>query len=145
MTNYEDESRGTYQNRDYARQIISFEGMKFKGSKGKLNVTPTDIDGFIQLNNENAYIFFELKHGNPHLPNGQGMALKNLVNALNEAGKNAVLFIAYHTSDSEADVIAADAIVDRFYDAKGWHQCPENVKAPLYRCISNWLAKEKTA
>ena len=141
MTNYEEESRGTYQNRDYARQIVSFEGMKFIGSTGVQNVTPTDIDGYIQLDNQDAFIFFELKHGEPKLPSGQAKAMTRLVDALSDAGKNSILFIAWHNSDKDEDVIAADAIVDRVYKDKRWERSPENVQISLNECISNYLRR----
>lgn len=141
MTNYEEESRGTYQNREYARQIVSFEGLRFVGSTGIANVTPTDIDGFIQLDNQDAFIFFELKHGEPRLPSGQAKAMTRLVDALNEAGKNSILFIAWHNSDKDEDVIAADAIVDRFYAKKEWKHSPENIQVSLHTCISNYLRR----
>lgn len=66
MKHYSDENRGTLQNEQYAKQLISFEGMKYDGRNGYKNVTPTDVDGFMQLDVENCFIFFELKrYGEP--------------------------------------------------------------------------------
>jgi len=39
---YTDDNRGTIQNRERARQIIDFHGLRIR------NITPTDIDGFIK-------------------------------------------------------------------------------------------------
>lgn len=81
MKYYSDANRGTFQNEQFAKQLVSFEGMKYKGRMGYNNVTPTDIDGFIQLDVWNCFIFFELKkYGVP--PDGQGCALSNLVDAV---------------------------------------------------------------
>lgn len=136
MNNYDDATRGTYQNVDFAKQLVSFEGMTFIGSSGIRNVTPTDIDGYIQLDNQNAFIFFELKHGETHLPNGQAKAFMRLIDALCESGKNAILFVGKHDCEAEEHVIAGEAEVDRYYINKQWiHVNP----APLKNYINGYL------
>lgn len=114
MNHYEDSTRGTFQNEEFARQLVSFEGMLYEGRQGKLNVSPTDIDGFIQLDKPNCFIFFELKkQGSP--PVGQGAALMRLVDAVEKSGAKSVLFIARHgTSDT---IVAKDAKLAEAY----WH------------------------
>ena len=136
MNNYENATRGTFQNADYAKQLVSFKGMRFIGSTGVYNVTPTDIDGYIQLDNQDAFIFFELKHGEPCLPDGQAKALTRLVDALNDGGKNAVLFIASHNNSAEEAVIAGGTIVNRYYINKHWILCEP---APLMNWIMEFL------
>lgn len=149
MTNYEEENRGTYQNRDFARQIVSFEGMKFVGSTGVENVTPTDVDGFIQLDNENAFIFFEIKHGEATVPTGQAKALMRTVDAIARGGGNAILFIATHNCESE-DVIAGETIVDRYYTDNSWTR-RGSYEVTLKQCVDNYInilhrnKEEKTA
>lgn len=111
---YTDDSRGTFQCEQYARQLVSFQGMKYKGRSGYRNVTPTDIDGFIQLDENNCFIFFELKRdGDP--PTGQGSALRSLVDAIDKGGAESVLLIAHHDEASENIIVAKDSIVDQIY------------------------------
>lgn len=148
MMSYLDSNRGTYQNEDHAKQIVSFEGMTFMGSTGKYNVTPTDVDGLIQLDNENAFIFFEIKHGAAIAPSGQAKALTRTVDTLTRGGGNAILFISTHNKDDGENVIAANTIVDRFYENGEWVHRGKHV-VTLKQCIDNYLAilneKEKSA
>ena len=62
---------GIFRNREYAKQLKSFSGLRF----GK--ITPTDIDGFLDFGN-NVYVFIETKHGDAPLPYGQKLALERL-------------------------------------------------------------------
>jgi hypothetical protein len=116
---YTDDSRGTFQCEQYARQLVSFQGMKYKGRSGYRNVTPTDIDGFIQLDENNCFIFFELKRdGDP--PAGQGSALQSLVDAIDKGGAESVLFIAQHGEPFENTIVARDSIVMWLYWKGRW-------------------------
>lgn len=118
MLHYTDADRGTFQNLEYARQLVSFDGMRYEGRCGLENVTPTDIDGYIQLDLHNIFIIFELKHiGIPS--DGQKNALVKMVDALRHDKKNnAVLFIAEHNTDGM--IIAKDAIVTKAYWRGRW-------------------------
>ena len=51
------------QNRSRARQIIDFSGIKYG------NITPTDIDGGFEKQNE-VFVFFEMKYGDAEMPTG---------------------------------------------------------------------------
>ena len=46
--------RGKIRNRDQAQQIRDFSGMCFRGT-----ITPTDIDGYFEINNE-LFVFMEI-------------------------------------------------------------------------------------
>ena len=117
MMEYTNENRGYIQNKERAKQLIEFTGMKYG------NATPTDIDGFIERYNE-AFVFFEIKHRCVNeVPTGQRMALTRLVDNLAIAGKKAVLFVAKHDiEDAGEDVIAADTEVTDIYYNGIWHK-----------------------
>lgn len=119
MNHYEDETRGLFQNESYAKQLVSFDGLKFNGRNGIANVTPTDIDGLVQLDNENCFIFFELKHSGD-VPSGQSDALTKLVDAVQAGGTNCVLFVAIHQTEFPETIMAKDSIVDRYYRKGAW-------------------------
>ncbi len=121
MNNYNDAERGKFQVEDYAKQLISFDGMKFEGQNGVRNVTPTDIDGMVELTNINAFIIFELKHSG-NLPQGQKQALAKLCDKIEDGGAHAVVFVATHNTPCSQTIIAKDAIVQMIYWDHKWHQ-----------------------
>lgn len=136
MRYYTNEHRGTFQNEQYAKQLVSFEGMKYRGRSGYRNVTPTDIDGFIQLDENNCFIFFELKRsGIPSV--GQGSALTSLVDAVSKSGSNCVLFVAQHDEQSENTIIAKDSIVNRIYWNGKWYS--EHHRRTLGELIDTYI------
>ena len=112
--NYTDENRGLIQNRERARQIIAFDGLRMKR-----RITPTDIDGFFEYGDK-VFVFYELKHGDAQPPKGQLLALKRIVKAINESGRKAVLFVCSHqVDDTDKDIDAASSIVTSvYYDKK---------------------------
>lgn len=120
MNQYKDETRGLYQREECAKQLISFEGLVFRGRNGKNNVTPTDIDGCVQLDAENCFIFFELKHSGG-MPTGQKDALAKLCDAVAAGGKNAVVIMAIHNVPVPEKILAKNAIVDEVYWNSKWH------------------------
>ena len=113
--NYSNENRGKIQNRERARQIIDFSGIRYG------NITPTDIDGFFERADE-AFVFYELKFHDAEMPTGQEVALKRLVDATRAAHKKSVLFMCRHEiEDAAKDVDAAKAIVKKVYFNGEWH------------------------
>ena len=118
MNSYEDGSRGKFQT-EFAKQLVSFEGLKFKGRNGISNVTPTDIDGLVQLDNENCFIFFELKHSGG-VPFGQSSALEKLADAVRAGGTECVVFIAVHNTPYPDTIVAKDAVVRNIYWNGRW-------------------------
>lgn len=122
MNNYSDANRGRFQNEKLAKQLVSFEGLRFKGRNGFNNVTPTDIDGCVQLDNENCFIFFELKHSGS-VPGGQSGALTKLCDAVNAGGVECVVFVAEHNTPYPETIMAKNAIVKRIYwNGKWWRE-----------------------
>ena len=83
---YDDANRGVIQNRERARQIIDFSGLRYG------NITPTDIDGCIEYQDKGV-AFIEIKHRDSPMPKGQELALTRLVDNNSTAGKRAVLYV----------------------------------------------------
>ena len=117
MNQYENSTRGVIQCEEYAKQLVSYGGLVFKGKTGHYNVTPTDIDGLIQLDNENCFIVIELKHSGD-APEGQKKALQNLAAAIRKGGSNCVVMLAEHGTPCPDTIIAKDAIV-KYVDFNG--------------------------
>lgn len=136
MNMYRDASRGKYQCENFAKQIISFEGLRFKGRNGMSNVTPTDIDGLVQLDNENCFIFFELKYSGD-MPSGQANALTKLCDAIQKGGVNCAVFVAVHNISYPNPIIAKDADVKRVYWNGRWY--PEHKNRKLYEIALNFV------
>lgn len=139
MRDYCDGNRGTVQREDYGKRLVLFDGMKFKGRDGTYNVTPTDIDGCIQLDKENCIIFFELKYTG-RIPSGQQSALEKICDAVENGGTNCIIIQAEHKaqgSDASEPIIARDAIVKQvYYDGK-WRRIP--TKRLLGEMIENYI------
>ena len=121
MNSYNHATRGTYQKEDLGRQLVSFEGLLFKGRTGLQNVTPTDIDGLVQLDNENCFIFFELKHSGG-MPRGQAEALEKLCDAVQAGGTDCVVILAEHNVEYPETIIAKDSIVKGLYMNGKWYR-----------------------
>ena len=142
MNHYDDSTRGTFQNEEYAKQLVSFEGMRYEGRQEKMNVSPTDIDGFIQLDKSNCFIFFELKkQGRPSM--GQGSALMKLVDAVEKSGANSVLFVACHGTSEK--IVAKDARLTEVYWNHEWHEMfhSATLGEAIERFIKRAEAKER--
>jgi len=79
-----------------ASQLVDLTGISYG------NASPTDIDGFIELNNK-VFVFLEYKNENaPPIGYGQKTALKRVVDALHDSGKVAIAVIGQHnTKDCE--------------------------------------------
>lgn len=98
--------RGTYEHPDRGKQLLRFDGMQFLGS-----ITPTDIDGLIEIRNQ-IIIFFEAKLQDKDVPYGQRLALERLVKDARLAGKHAIAIIVEHNiKDPSEDVILKDLLV----------------------------------
>lgn len=91
--------RGVIRNKEFASQIMSFHNMRYG------NITPTDIDGFIEYKNK-CFIFFESKHTGSALKGGQRLALERLTDACH-ASRPTILFVCHH-NESMADERGVD-------------------------------------
>lgn len=111
---YTDDNRGLFQRPDRAKQLNSFQGIKIG------NITPTDIDQFFEYHNK-LFAFSEFKHGNQKIPRGQLLALTRAVDAIEDGGKKAVLFICSHNVHNPEDVVySKDTSVIGIYKKRRW-------------------------
>lgn len=123
MFEYTDSNRGKFQNEEFAKQLVSFDGMVYQGRNGVKNVSPTDIDGYIQLDDGHINIIFELKHKGGVLPKGQRDALTKLIDDLNcSTVATNILIVAEHNNDVGSKIIAKDATVKEYYFNGEWSQ-----------------------
>lgn len=110
-------------NRERAKQIISFEGMKRRG-----NLAPTDIDGFQEYNGR-LFIFIEGKVIGNKSPIGQETSFKSMcdvfyyANSLSMKYENkhsnrvAFVLIFEHNTPVENDVVMKDQYVVDTYNS----------------------------
>lgn len=128
---YNDQNRGAIQNRERARQIIDFSGVRFG------NITPTDIDGMIEYHNV-AFVFYELKLKGAKMPYGQELALSRMSKRL---GDRAVVFLCEHdVDDASKDIPAAKTIVRRLCWCGEWHDCKPGITLLEYtQRFLNWI------
>ena len=113
---YEDNNRGKIQNKERAKQIIDFSGVRYG------NITPTDIDGYFEKSDK-AFVFYEYKLHGVEMPKGQALALTRIVDGLSTAGKDAVLFLCRHEEENpNNDIKASKALVERIYWRGKWHE-----------------------
>lgn len=114
MTNA-NKSRGVIRFRDRKRQILSFENLRWG------NITPTDIDGFIEYHNR-LTILIEVKYGNAVPSYGQKLAITRTVDDIEKSGKKCIAFFCWHNVDDPyQDIIAAKTQVRYAYTGGKWH------------------------
>lgn len=142
MNNYNSSNRGMFQNEELAKQLISFEGLRFSGRNGMSNVTPTDIDGLVQLDNENCFIFFELKHSGG-MSLGQATALTKLCDAVKAGGVDCALILAVHNTPYPEKIMAKDARVSFIYmDGKWWPERKNRTLKEIAEGFINYIKEE---
>ena len=113
---YQEDNRGKVQFRNRMKQIIEFDGIKYG------NITPTDIDGFFEKENE-GFVFYEFKLDGCDMPTGQSLAYKRVVDALQTADKKSILFLCKHNVQNPMEPVPAkDAIVEKLYFRGHWFQ-----------------------
>jgi len=105
-----DEYAPLIKNRENAAKIKDFGSLRW----GK--ISPTDIDGFIEIGNE-KFIFIECKYKDSELPTGQRIALERLVDVVGNQ-KKAILVIASH--DGKGDIMVGDCIATKYRYKKKW-------------------------
>lgn len=123
-----DNVRGLIRNRQYAGQIRDFSGMRFG------NITPTDIDGFIEYKNR-GFVVIESKYGNSKLVGGQRLALERLVDSLN---KPALLIVGSHEEKIGEDIAIDNSIVQEYRINGKWNT--PNQKTTVFEMVSSFLS-----
>lgn len=90
--------RGVIRNRQFAQQLRDFSGLRFG------NITPTDIDGFMDFG-DRLFVVLEGKHFGSQLQPGQRLALERLVDACHCPPRRvAVALILDHVETPDQDV-----------------------------------------
>lgn len=105
---YEDSSRGTIQYEEHAKQIVLFEGLRYK------NITPTDVDCIVEIK-DTGYIICEFKYGGSKVPYGQYLCLTRICDDFEKAGKTAVLLVCEHDCDAGRNIMAKDTVIREMY------------------------------
>lgn len=109
--------RGAIYNRDRAAQLRDFTSLRWR------NITPTDIDAFVDFGGK-AFVVIETKRKGNALPNGQRLAIERLIDALSVSGAAAIALIAEHEAEEDIDVSKCTVVEYRF---KGRWRKPRSV------------------
>lgn len=105
--------RGEIQNRNRARQLRDFTGLKFG------MITPTDIDGFVEFRDK-LFVWIEAKLAGTELPQGQRKALERQCDAVSETGRTAVVLVVDHDTRPEEDIDFASCPVREYRLKNRW-------------------------
>lgn len=115
-----------------ATQLACFDGLFFAGRNGYVNVWPTDIDGYMQLDRENLFFLFELKYKGG-MKDGQARALTKLADAV---GENCYVLLIVHGTEPPKPIMVKDATVVRIYRGNmGWIDFNKPVKETIETII----------
>ena len=102
-------------NRERAKQLIDFDGMKWGRCR------PTDLDFSLDIGGR-YFVFVELKVEGVPLSQGQRIHLEHLVDSIVEGGREAVAIFAHHNVVNwEDDIIAAESKPVQYYYGGRWH------------------------
>lgn len=110
--------RGTWRNKDRARQLLCFEGLRWG------TITPTDFDLFIDFYGR-GFVLGEIKHKGTSVKRGQELALERAADAWDRAGVPCLTIVAEHDVDI-GDVVVADAVVVRYRWGGRWSPMRRN-------------------
>ena len=133
---YEDKLRGKIIYADRRKQLIDFSKLRYD------NITPTDIDGYIEKQNR-MFIFFEFKYGDVEMPKGQKTAFTRLVDVLEKAGKDAVLMSCRHdVKDTSLEIDGAEAIVKEYYYKGQWYKSINRTVKDVTDSFMKYINKE---
>lgn len=131
------EVRGVIHNPDRRRQLISFHGLRWG------RITPTDLDLSVDFQGR-QFVFAEIKMIGQRVGTGQGLNLSRIVDCLELAGRQAVLFVAEHdVTDPAVDVDAAACVVRCRY-TRG-REVPYESRVTLREAIDTWLGVTREA
>ena len=101
--------RGEIKHIDRYKQLISYGVMELMR-----RITPTDIDGFIDLNGK-CFIYIEGKLINKTMDYGQRLALENVVKSHEKANHMSCAIIFRHNTKADEIIDAKNQSVDEVY------------------------------
>lgn len=129
--------RGKIRNRDYARQIKDFTGLRFG------NITPTDTDLTIEYKNV-CYIFGELKYKDTELPRGQELAFERQCDDMSKV-KPTIFIVSSHDVKDDGDIDVAKTLVRKYRYRGKWRTPSEGVTTrQLIDRFINWVEIENS-
>ena len=131
------DDRGIITYRKRAQQIIDYSGLRFG------NITPTDVDGFIDYHGE-CFVLIEFKFRDKELPPAQKHALVALADS---ADRPTMIIVAEHyVEDTEQDIPAGDCKVRESYvKGIGWRKSSRTVRELVKHGWSTWRDTAATA
>jgi len=105
--------RGNIRNKDRRRQLLDCDGLQFpSATKGYANITPTDLDIFLEYNGK-CFILADVKYAGKEIDYGQRLAMETACRCLCNP---AIFIIADHfIHDPDQNVCAAHTKVRCFY------------------------------
>jgi hypothetical protein len=119
--------RGKIGNRPRARQIKDFSSLRWG------NITPTDIDCFVEFGGE-LFVVVEIKSKGKEMPYGQKLAFERLIDHI--VGES-ILILAEH------DVVDPDEDIDgALCHVVSYRYCPPGGKPKWYPARGNPTVKE---
>ena len=131
-----DSERGKIRNRECAKQLKDFSGLRF----GK--ITPTDIDGFVDFQNK-AFVIFEIKYGSTPMPYGQRIGYERLADACEKAGIQTLVIVAHHNIQAPMDIDVAVLPVTKVRIGGKWRKpnVPHTVRS-AFESFLEWISTE---
>jgi len=99
--------RGAIRERKYANQVKDFTKLRWG------NITPTDLDGFIDFS-DRLFVIIELKYTKADIPYGQRLALERMIDRWEAGGISAVALIATHNASPKEDIKVHAATVNEY-------------------------------
>ena len=107
-------ARGKINNPEMAKRLNDFSGLRWG------NITPTDIDGFVEFSDK-AYVFFETKKNGAEIKYGQKLALQRVCDAIEDSGRYSLaLILDYEKYNSDGEIDVANSIVREGRYKKKW-------------------------
>lgn len=131
-----DDDRGKIRNRDRAKQLKDFSGLRFG------RITPTDIDGFVDFQNK-AFVIFEIKYGATEVPRGQELCYERLALACEKAGVKTLVLVATHDVEPPGDIDVAGLRVTKVFFQGKWRppKCYHTVRT-AFDSFREWVNKD---
>ncbi len=122
--------RGKIRNREQSGQVRDFSKLRFG------NVTPTDIDGYLEFLNR-VFIYLELKYRGYPMPMGQRVALERGCKRIQDGGGDAYVLVAKHFSPPDEDIDASELPLTHLFHKGRWESvdCPCSVREAIIHIL----------
>lgn len=122
------DDRGKIHNLGRYRQskLVDFSGLRWG------NITPTDIDGFIDFGDK-LFIYIEFKLKGTEIADGQRLAIERLCDRCVNGGVQTFGIIAEHEITNTSQTIdAAKTIVIKYRCDREWHEVKSKYNAKKF-------------